>query len=74
MRIISNFQRRQTFKFIRLYWNIIKCEKLILSLNILVDEQLLVAFMLWVLITDVRNGAQMYYQTKPFIAEDSEIK
>ena len=36
--IISNFQRRQTFQFIRLYWNVITFEKLIVSLNILVDK------------------------------------
>ena len=35
--IISNFQRRQTFQFIRLCWNVIIFEKLIVSLNILVD-------------------------------------
>ena len=31
----NNFQlsKKKTFQFIRLYWNIIKCEKLILSLN-----------------------------------------
>ena len=34
---IYNFQRRQTFQFIRLYWNVIIFEKLIVSLNILVD-------------------------------------
>ena len=36
--ITSNFQRRQTFQFIRLYWNVITFEKLIVSLNILVDK------------------------------------
>ena len=35
--IISYFQRRQTFQFVRLYWNVIIFEKLIVSLNILVD-------------------------------------
>ena len=35
--IISNFQRRQTFQFIRLCRNVIIFEKLIVSLNILVD-------------------------------------
>ena len=34
--LISNFQRRQTFQFIRLYWNVMILEKLIVSLNILV--------------------------------------
>ena len=36
-KFISNFQRRQTFQFIRLYWNVIIFGKLIVSLNILVD-------------------------------------
>ena len=35
--IISNFQSRQTFQFIRLCWNVIIFEKLIVSLNIHVD-------------------------------------
>ena len=35
--IISNFQRKQTFQFIRLCRNVIIFEKLIVSLNILVD-------------------------------------
>ena len=35
--IISDFQRRQTFQFITLYWNVIIFEKLIVSLNVLVD-------------------------------------
>ena len=35
--IISNFQRWQKFQFIKLYWNVIIFEKLIVSLYILFD-------------------------------------
>ena len=35
--MISNFQRWLKFQFIKLYWNVIIFEKLIVSLNILVD-------------------------------------
>ena len=35
--MISNFQRWLKFQFIKFYWNVIIFEKLIVSLNILVD-------------------------------------
>ena len=37
VRIISNFERRNISHFTRLYWNVVIFEKLIVSLNILVD-------------------------------------
>ena len=58
--IISNFQRWQKFQFIKFYWNLIIFEKRIVSLNILVDLQLFLEFLLWVLITHVANRTQMY--------------
>ena len=63
-----SFKGDKHFQFIRLYWNVIIFEKLVVSLNILVDWQLLIAFLLWVLITYVINRAQAYYKTKPSIA------
>ena len=73
MSIIFNFQRRQTFQFTRCItnegWNVIIFEKVIVSLNILVDyKQLSVASSLWVLITYLVNRAQTYYETKPYFA------
>ena len=61
---ISNFERRN----ISVYEIVLECtivifEKLIVSLIIPVDEQLLIAFLLWVLITYVTNRAQTYYKT-----------
>lgn len=72
--IISNFKRRNISVYVIILECIVICEKLIVSLIIPVDEKLLIAFLLWVLITYVTNRAQTYYKTKPSIALDSEVK
>ena len=49
-------------------WNVINFEKLIVSLNIFVDYQFPIAFVLLVLITFLANRVQTYYERKPCIA------
>ena len=49
-------------------WNVINFEKLIDSLNIFVDYEVPIAFLLLVLITFLANRVQTYYDRKPYIA------
>ena len=49
-------------------WSVIIFEKLTTSLNILVDQELCMAILLWVFIAFLAIRAQWYYETKLHIA------